>query len=265
MANWPEKTDTCVGTATKYGAPDVRRFARLYNNQNVNNACHSCSTVCINESNVIEFQSDSCGNTALYIQEPNAGCHNIRIKTTALAANSVATIPALATTDTFTFNCASATLTNKTVDLNSSNIIKHTGAAKGDQLIYNLTCTKYESKPVRETFKIDFGNETTVISTGNGQKEFQMPYDFTITEVFATVATASSSGLVTIQIQQNALDILSTELTIDASEKTSRTAATPVVIADNTMDNNGIITFDLDGVGTGVTGLVLYVIGYQRF
>jgi hypothetical protein len=29
MANWPEKTDTCVGTGTKYGAPDVRRFARI--------------------------------------------------------------------------------------------------------------------------------------------------------------------------------------------------------------------------------------------
>jgi hypothetical protein len=265
MANFPEKTDTCAGTATKYGAPDVRRFARLFNDQDVNISCHACSTVCIHENNIFEFQADSTGLTSLYLQEPNAGSQSIRIKTTILAACAVATIPAIGAADSFVFNCATATLTNKTIDLNSSNILKHTGAARGDQLVYNLTCTKYESKAVRETFKIDFGNETTTISTGDGQKEFQMPYDFTLTEVFASVATASSSGVPTIQIQQNSLDILSTELTIDVGEKTSRTAATPVVIADTTLDTSGVINFDLDIVGTGVAGLVIYLVGYQRF
>ena len=79
------------------------------------------------------------------------------------------------------------------------------------------------------------------------------------------VLTASSSGVPTIQIQQNSLDILSTELTIDVGEKTSRTAATPVVIADTTLDTSGVINFDLDIVGTGVAGLVIYLVGYQRF
>jgi len=265
MTNWPEKTDTCTGTCTKYGAPDLRRFARLYNNQNTNISCLGNSTICINESNLWEFQSDSAGNTALYLQEPNAGCHNIRIKTTILAADSVATIPALGTTDTFTFNTAAATLTNKTIDLNSTNTLLCTGAAKGDQLVYNLTCTKYESKAVRETFKIDFGDSATAIATGCTQKEFQMPYNFTITEIFATVAITSSSGTPSFQIQQNNLDILSTALTIDVGEKTSRTAATPVVISDTTLDINGVINFDLDAVGTDVKGLVIYLIGYQRF
>jgi len=265
MANWPEKTDTCTGTCTKYGAPDVRRFARLYNNQNVNVGSLACSTVCINESNTFEFQSDSSGNTALYLQEPNAGCHNIRIKTTILAANSVATIPALGVTDTFTFNTATATLTNKTVDLNSTNTLLCTGAAKGDQLVYNLTCTKYESQAVRETFKIDFGSETTAVATGDGQKEFQMPYNFTLTEVFATVKTASTSGVPSIQIQQGGLDILSTEITLDVTDKSSRDAAVPSVISDTTLDINGIIEFDIDAIGTDLAGLVIYLIGYQRF
>lgn len=265
MANWPEKTDTCVGTCVQYGAPDVRRFARLYNNQNVNITCYSCSTVEIQESNVFEFQSDACGNTSLYLQEPNAGCQSVRIKTTVLAACAVATIPAIGAADTFTFNCATATLTNKTIDLNSSNILKHTGAAKGDQLIYNLTCTKYESQAVRETFKTHFGNQCTAVAVGCGQMEFQMPYNFTLTDIFATVKTASSSGLPSIQVQQNALDILSTAITIDVGEKTSRTAAIATVIADNTLDINGVITFDIDAIGTGVTGLVIYLVGYQRF
>ena len=265
MANWPEKTDSCAGSCTKYGAPDVRRFARLYNNQNVNTGSLACSTICINESNTFEFQSDSSGNTALYLQEPNAGEHNIRIKTTILAANSVATIPALGTTDTFTFNTATATLTNKTVDLNSCNTLSSTGAARGDQLVYNLVCTKYESQAVRETFKIDFGTETTAVATGDGQKEFQMPYNFTLTEVYATVKTPSSSGIPSFQIQQNTLDMLSVALTIDAGEKTSRTASTAVVISDTTLDINGIIEFDIDAIGTDLKGLVIYLVGYQRF
>lgn len=95
--------------------------------------------------------------------------------------------------------------------------------------------------------------------------EFQMPYNFTLTDIFATVATASSSGLPSIQVQQNSLDILSTAITIDVGEKTSRTAATAAVIADNTLDINGVITFDIDAIGTGVTGLVIYLVGYQRF
>ena len=64
MANWPEKTDTCPGTCTKFGAPDVRRFSRLFNNQNVDTGTFACTTVCINECNTFEFQSDSSGNTA---------------------------------------------------------------------------------------------------------------------------------------------------------------------------------------------------------
>jgi hypothetical protein len=59
--------------------------------------------------------------------------------------------------------------------------------------------------------------------------------------------------------------MLSTAVTLDVGEKTSRTAATPPVISDPTFDINGVITFDLDAVGTGTLGLVIYLVGYQRF
>jgi hypothetical protein len=182
-----------------------------------------------------------------------------------LAANRTAKLPTLTGNDVFTFNCATATLSNKTINLASSNIIKDTCASAGDILHYNNICNKFQSQSVRQTFIHRFGNETTTISTGNGQLEWQMPYCFTLTGVYATVKTTSSSGVPSIQIQQNALDILSTAITIDVGEKTSRTAAVAPVIADNTLDINGVITFDLDVVGTGVTGLIIYLIGYQRF
>jgi len=264
MANWPEKTDCCAGTCVTFGAPDVRRYGRLFNNQDVNIACYCCSTSCIHENNEINFQADACGNTALYFQEPNAGCQKIRIKTTILAACAVATIPGIGTADTFTFNCATASLSNKTIDI-ACNTIDDSGACAGDVMQYNATCCTYASRALRETFMIRFGTNCTAVATGDGQYEWQMPYCFTLTDVYATVATASTCGTPTIQIQQNALDILSTEITLDTCEKTSRTATTPVVISDNTMDINGVMTADIDVAGTGTAGLVLYFIGYQRF
>ncbi len=265
MANWEEKTDSCAGTCVKFGAPDVRRFSRLYNNQNVNSACYASSTECIHESNVWSWQADACGNTAEYYQSTHACGFTYRIQTSTLAANRIAKLPTLTGTDTFTFNCATATLTKKTIDLASCNVILDTCAVAGDVLQYNAVCTTYVSRALRETIITRFGDSTTTICAGNGQYEFQLPYCFTLTDVYATVATASSCGLPSIQIQQSALDILSTAITLDVSEKTSRTAVTPPVISDNTLDINGVITFDLDAVGTGVTGLVIYMIGYQRF
>jgi len=269
MANWPEKTDCCTGTCVTFGAPDLRRVSRLFNNQNVNNACYSCSTVCIHECNEFQFEADACGNIALRIKEPNAGCNYISFRTTALAGDRVAIFPAIGATDTIMFNTAAATVLNKTIEINpavacNNTLIDACGSA-GDTLQYNATCCRYEPQAIRETFITRFGDATTTICTGNGQYEFQLPYCFTLTEVFATVATASSCGLPSIQIQQNALDILSTAITLDTCEKTSRTAVTAPVISDNTLDINGVITFDLDAVGTGVTGLIIYLIGYQRF
>jgi len=268
MANWPEKTDTCAGTCVKFGAPDLRRITRLLNNQNVNIACYCNSTVCIQEGNAWEWQSDACGNTAEYFQAAGS-CFNYRIQTSSLAANRIAKLPTLLGTDTFTFNNAEATLKKKTIDIDPTcacgNILVDSGGSAGDILQYNATCTRYQPRAIRETFMTRFGSNCTAVVTGNGQYEFQMPYCFTLTDAYATVKTASSCGLPTIQIQQNALDILSTEITIDVGEKTSRTAAAPRVIADNTLDINGVITFDVDVAGTGTTGLIIYLIGYQRF
>ena len=158
---------------------------------------------------------------------------------------------------------------NKTFDIDPTcscgNTLTDACGSAGDMLQYNATCSRYEPRAIRETFMTRFGSHTTCVTTGNGQYEFQLPYCFNVTEVFATVATASTCGTPTIQIQQNALDVLSTEITIDANEKTSRTATVPPVISDNTWDTNGIITFDVDVAGTGTKGLIVYIVGYQRF
>jgi hypothetical protein len=69
------------------------------------------------------------------------------------------------------------------------------------------------------------------------------------------LATASTSGLPTVNIKKNGTTIFSTTLTIDANEKTSTTAATPAVLSTTTFADDDEITMDIDVAGTGAKGL----------
>lgn len=91
----------------------------------------------------------------------------------------------------------------------------------------------------------------------------RMPYAFRLQAVRASLTTASSSGLVTVDINEGGASILSTKLTVDATEKTSVTAATPAVISDPDLANDAEITIDIDGGGTGAAGLKVYLIGHR--
>ena len=117
-----------------------------------------------------------------------------------------------------------------------------------------------------ECFIIACSDETTALTAGVGKAEFKMPYAFTVTDVMMTLTTAGTGGtLVTVDINEGGTTILSTKLTTDASEKTSRTAATAAVISDSSLANNGVITIDVDAIGSTVAGagLKVYIIGYQ--
>lgn len=116
---------------------------------------------------------------------------------------------------------------------------------------------------IRETIIVAISDETTAITTGTGKLTFRMPYAFTLTAVRASLTTASSSGIPTFDINENGTTILSTKLTIDANEKTSTTAATPVVISDTALADDAEITVDIDVAGTGATGAKIYLIGYK--
>lgn len=114
-----------------------------------------------------------------------------------------------------------------------------------------------------ETIVIPVSDETTAITTGSGKVAFRMPFAMTLTAVRASLTTVSSSGLVTVDINEAGSTILSTKLTIDASEKTSVTAATPAVISDASLADDAEITIDIDGAGTGAAGLKVMLYGYR--
>lgn len=107
-------------------------------------------------------------------------------------------------------------------------------------------------------------DETTALTTGTAKVTFRMPYAFTLTAVRASVTTAPTGSVLTVDINEGGSTILSTKLTIDATEKTSTTAATPPVISDGSLADDAEITIDIDTVGSTVAGAGLKValIGY---
>ena len=114
-----------------------------------------------------------------------------------------------------------------------------------------------------ETHGIALSDETTAITTGTNKATFSLPYAFTVTAVYATLNTVSSSGTPTVDINEAGTTILSTKLTIDASEKTSATAAVAAVISDASIAANAEIGFDIDVAGTGAKGLKVFIQGYR--
>ena len=108
---------------------------------------------------------------------------------------------------------------------------------------------------------IALSNESTTISTGTGIVTFRAPYAFTLTSVRLSVKTASSSGLVTVDVKEGGVSVFSTLPTIDANEKTSTTAATAPVISDASIADDAEITLDITTAGTDAAGLKLWLIG----
>ena len=106
-------------------------------------------------------------------------------------------------------------------------------------------------------------DETTALTTGTAKVTFRMPYAMTVTAVRASLSTAQASGSIfTVDINEGGTTILSTKLTIDNTEKTSTTAATPAVISDTALADDAEITIDIDQIGDGTAkGLKVTIIG----
>jgi hypothetical protein len=106
-------------------------------------------------------------------------------------------------------------------------------------------------------------DETTALTAGTAKITFRMPRAVTLTAVRASLTTAQASGSIfTVDINEGGTSILSTKLTIDNTEKTSTTAATPPVISDTSLADDSEITIDIDQIGNGTAkGLKVMLIG----
>ena len=114
-----------------------------------------------------------------------------------------------------------------------------------------------------ESFCVAASDETTALTTGTAKVTFRMPYAFTLTSIRASLNTVSSSGLPAFDVNEEGVSVFSTTLTVDASEKTSTTAATAAVISDTSLADDAEMTIDIDTAGTGAKGAKICLIGYQ--
>ena len=111
------------------------------------------------------------------------------------------------------------------------------------------------------------GDETTATTTGQ-KISFRMPYAMTlnagIAGVTGSLVTAGTGvNLLTVDINEGGSTILSTKLTFDATETTTTSAATAVVISDTALAADSVITIDVDQLDSGgvAAGLKISLIG----
>ena len=125
-----------------------------------------------------------------------------------------------------------------------------------------------------ESICVAASDESTNLTTGTAKTTFHIPYAFTLTGVSASVNTAPTGSTIIIDINEDpdaegggsaSATILSTKLTIDASERRSSTAAAAAVISDTALGADAEMTIDLDQVGSSTPGkgAKVCLIGHQ--
>ena len=114
---------------------------------------------------------------------------------------------------------------------------------------------------IDDWFVIAASDEATDLATGTDKVYFRMPYAGTLLAVKATVNTAPTGSTLICDINEAGTSVLGTKLSIDASEKTSDTAASAATIADSALANDAEITIDIDQVGSTIKckGLKVYM------
>ena len=115
------------------------------------------------------------------------------------------------------------------------------------------------------SFIVSLTAEDGDLTVADNLAQIRLPFAFTLTEVRAFVNTAPTGAALTFDITEGGSTILSTLLTIDVSEKTSESAATPPVISDSSLADDAIIGFNCDVIGssTAGAGAKIMLIGYE--
>jgi hypothetical protein len=105
-------------------------------------------------------------------------------------------------------------------------------------------------------------NELSAVTTASSVT-FRAPCAFTLTGVRASLKTAQATGsILTVDVRKNGTTVLSTTITIDNTELTSVTAATPPVISVSAFADDDVILITCTQIGDGTAiGLKATLLG----
>lgn len=156
----------------------------------------------------------------------------------------------------------SGTVEEIVIDTDLSSVSANDDTVPSAKATKTYADTKVAKSSVPVVIQLACSDLTTAITAGTSKAYFRSPYEFTLTEVRASLLTAQTAGSIfTVDINESGTSILSTKLTIDNNEKTSVTAATPPVIGDSSIADDAEITIDVDQAGTSPAGLIVTLIG----
>jgi hypothetical protein len=147
---------------------------------------------------------------------------------------------------------ATSTYDGNWLKFDFSNLVKSVAGLTGEitvsGLLTALGLDDY-ADAFNEYYAFACSDESTVLSAGTGKVTFRMPFAMTLTAVRASLVTPQTSGSIfTVDVNKGGTSILSTKLTIDNTEDTSKDAATAAVISTSAFAEDDKISVDIDQV-----------------
>jgi len=122
-------------------------------------------------------------------------------------------------------------------------------------LIINTDTLATRDLARKETFIIALSGEKTNLAVDTLVGHIYAPYPFQIVDIFVSTIEAPTGATVIYDIKKNFTSIFSTKISIDASEKTSLTAATAYVLTGTTTFAKGdYLSIRCDQIGSTLTG-----------
>lgn len=186
--------------------------------------------------------------------------HALNAKSASYAQNSTNAITAsfALTTNTINYVVSSsvANLAYTASFYNDSHLLRTTTF---NALTSSMTVLSASYSPKTDYLVIAVSDENNNITSGSALVTFRMPYGGVLQSVKSSLTTATSGSSVIVDIKNAGTSILSTKLSIDSTEKTSKTADIPVVISNGVFNDDDEITIDINQVGSIVTGKGLKV------
>jgi hypothetical protein len=111
---------------------------------------------------------------------------------------------------------------------------------------------------LRADMTVAVDDETSELIEKTAAVSFRMLRDRVLDGLRITLNSASTSGVVTVDVNVSGSTILATKLTIDEGDLSSRTATIPAVLTTSTISDDALVTVDIDTPGTGATGLKIH-------
>jgi hypothetical protein len=145
------------------------------------------------------------------------------------------------------------------VSTSSAGLVKETGTPSG-----KFFRDDGDWAHPQDVIVIPVGDETTALTAGTDKIRFRMPFAATLLAVRASVNAAPTGSTLIVDINEAGTTVLSTKLSIDASETTSTTAAVPAVISDSSLADDAEISIDIDQIGSTTAGAGLKVSLFVR-